>query len=246
MKRSTRLIERTVTVLLLAGLVVSSAQQSAAQPKSISVSLSGGAGYLPLADWEDFSTSISSSHFKKDRLGSYLDLRAVYHLNNRHAIALHVEDIRTSASLYHAMALTGPAGDTSGYACSVNSWDFSAIPVGVSYEFYLVRSDESTSLFLGAGLSYFFSKVEYKSWFLHDGLFGDLGSEGTRDGDGYGVHAYAGVQCQLTDHILFVSRVRSRYADGMAFTDKNDDVKVEFTGVDFTLGLGWRFWPTSD
>ena len=241
MERSTRLTERLVIALLFAGLAACFAQESWAQLDRISVSLSGGAGYLPLKDWEDFATSISSSHFEKDKFGSYLDLRAVYHLTDRHAVALNVENINTSASLYHAMALTGPTGDTSGYASSVNTWDFSAIPVGLSYEFYPVRSDESTSLFLGVGVSYFFSELEYKSWFLHDGFFGDLGSKGTRDGEGYGVHAYVGVQSQLTEQLLVESRLRGRYADGMAFTDEERDVKVEFTGMDFTLGLGWRF-----
>ena len=231
MERSTRLTERIVIALLFAGLAACFAQESWAQLDRISVSLSGGAGYLPLKDWEDFATSISSSHFEKDKFGSYLDLRAVYHLTDRHAVALNVENINTSASLYHAMALTGPTGDTSGYASSVNTWDFSAIPVGLSYEFYPVRSDESTSLFLGVGVSYFFSELEYKSWFLHDGFFGE----------GYGVHAYVCVQSQLTEQLLVVSRLRGRYADGMAFTDEERDVKVEFTGMDFTLGLGWRF-----
>jgi len=232
---------RMILVCFCLGLVLCCARESMAKAHEFSVSVSGGAGYLPLRDWEDFSTSISSSHFEKDKFGSYVDLRAVYHLTDKHAVALNVENINTSASLYHAMALTGPTGDTSGYASSVVEWDFSAIPVGLSYEFYPMRSDESASPFLGVGVSYFFSELEYKSWFLHDGFFGDLGSKGTRDGEGYGVHAYVGVQSQLTEQLLVVSRLRCRYADGMAFTDEERDVKVEFTGVDFTLGLGWRF-----
>ena len=232
---------RMILVCFCLGLVLCCAQESMAQLDQITVSVSGGAGYLPLNDWEEFATRISSSHFEKDKFGSYLDLRAVYHLTDKHAVALNVESINTSASLYNAMALTGPTGDTSGYASFVIKWDFLAIPVGLSYEFYPMRSDESTSPFLGVGASYFFSEVEYKSWFLHPGFFGDLGSEGTRDGEGYGVHAYVGVQSQLTDHLLVVSRVRARYADGMAFTDEKGDIKVEFTGVDFTIGLGWRF-----
>lgn len=232
---------RMILVCFCLGLVLCCARESMAKAHEFSVSVSGGAGYLPLRDWEDFSTSISSSHFEKDKFGSHLDLRAVYHLTDKHAVALNVENINTSAPLYHAMALTGPTGDTSGYASSVVEWDFSAIPVGLSYEFYPMRSDESTSAFFGLGVSYFFSELEYKSWFLHDGFFEDSGSEGARDGEGYGVHAYVGVQSQLTEQLLVVSRLRGRYADGMAFTDEERDVEVEFTGMDFTLGLGWRF-----
>jgi len=226
---------------LCIGMVLFCAQESLAQFDRISVSVSGGAGYLPLKDWKDFATSISSSHFDKDEFSSYLDFRVVYYLTDKHAIALNVEDINTSASLCGAMALTGATGDTTGYTSFVDEWDFSAIPIGLSYEFYPKGSEEKVTPFFGIGASYFFSEVKAKSWFLHDGLFGNLSSESTRDGEGYGVHAYVGVQSQLTEHLLIVSRVRGRYSDGMAFTDKKGAIKVEFTGVDFTLGLGWRF-----
>ena len=232
---------RMILVCFCLGLVLCCVQESMAQLDRISVSVSGGAGYVSLEDWTDFWSSITHGHYEKDKLGIFLESRVVYHFTDKHAVALNVESINTSASLYHAMALTGPTGDTSGYASSVVEWDFSAIPVGLSYEFYPMRSDESTSPFFGLGVSYFFSELEYKSWFLHPGFFGDLGSEGTRDGEGYGVHAYVGVQCQLTEQLLVVSRLRGRYSDGMAFTDKERAIKVEFTGVDFTIGLGWRF-----
>ncbi len=41
--------------------------------------------------------------------------------------------------------------------------------------------------------------------------------------------------------LYLVSRLRGRYANGMGLTDKEGDIKVEFTGIDFTFGVGWRF-----
>ena len=234
-------VERIAFLWLCAGIILCSAQESLAQLDRISVSVSGGAGYLPLKDWEDSFSSILCSHYERDQFGTYSEFRVAYHLTEKHAIALNVESINTSASLYNAMALTDPMGEIRGYASSVCEWDFSAIPVGLSYEFYLRGSEEEVTPFLGAGGSYFFSKVKAKSYFLHDGIFEDLSSESTRDGDGYGLHLYAGVQSKLTKHLLIFSRLRGRYSDGMAFTDKKESVKVEFTGFDFTLGLGWRF-----
>ncbi len=232
---------RLIFLPLCIGLALWWCADALAQFDKISISLSGGAGYLPLNDWEDFATNISSSHFEKDKFGTYSELRVAYHLAGKHAIAPNVENINTSAFLHIADALTGPFGDTSGYASSVIEWDFSAVPVGLSYEFYPIGWEEKVTPFLGAGASYFFSKLEFKSYFLHDGRFADLSSEGVRDGEGYGLHLYVGVQSRLTEHLLIFSRLRGRYSDGMVFTDKQEAVKVEFTGFDLTLGLGWRF-----
>lgn len=241
MKKTVVARGRLIFLPLCIGLVLWWGADGLAQLDKISISLSGGAGYLPLNDWEDFATSISSSHFEKDKFGTYSELRVAYHLAGKHAIALNVESINISASAHIANALTGPFGDTSGYASSVIEWDFSAVPIGLSYEFRPTGSEESVTPFLGAGASYFFSKLEFKSYFLHDGRFADLSSEGTRDGEGYGLHLYVGVQSEVTKHFFIISRLRGRYSDGMAFTDEEEDVKVEFTGFDFTLGFGWRF-----
>jgi outer membrane protein W len=241
MNRQIRFRGRIIFACLCIGIVLFCAQESLAQFDRISVSVSGGAGHLPLKEWEDFATSNSSDHFDRDRFGSYLDFRIAYYLTEKHVIALNVEDLKTFASVCGVMTLTGPTGDTLGYACSLHEWDFSAIPIGLSYEFHPTGSEEKVSPFLGVGASYFFSKVKGKSWFLHDGRFENLSSGVTRDGEGCGLHLYVGVQSKLTKHLLIFSRLRGRYADGMAFTDKKGDIKVEFTGVDFTLGLGWRF-----
>lgn len=214
---------------------------SQAQFDRFSFTLSGGAGYVSLNDWEDFCSRVSMSHYEKDKLGTFLESRITYHFTDKHAIALNVENIKTSAILCGSMILTGPWPELEDHACYVDEWDFSATPIGLSYEFFPLGCEEKVWPFLGAGASYFFSKVEAKSYFLNDGRFEGLDSESSRDGNGYGLHVYAGIQSRVAKHLLFISRLRGRLADGMAFTDKKAAAKVEFTGFDFTIGWGWSF-----
>ena len=241
MNRQIRFRGRIIVACLCVGVVLLCAHQSLAQFDRISFSFSGGAGYVSLEDWKDFFSGVSSSHFEKDKFGTFLELRMSYHFTHKHAVALNVENIKTSATLCGALALTDPWPDTTGYACYVDEWDFSAVPIGLSYEFYPKGFEGNVSPFFGVGASYFFSEVEAESYYLHDGIFADLSSSSTREGEGYGVHLYAGVQSKLTEHLLIFSCLRCRYADGMAFTDKKGAIKMEFTGADFALGVGWRF-----
>lgn len=241
MCRKTPLICRIAVTCLWIGLVSLWAQPSSAQLSRISVSVSGGAGYVSLEDWTDFWSSISSSHYQKDNLGTFLESRLVYHFTDRHALALNVENIRAEASLYYIMSMwMYPGGEDTLFIACLKEWDFSAVPVGLSYEYYPKGRGEKVSPFLGAGASYFFSRVETKGSYLQKERFGPT-SHRTRKGEGFGVHLYIGLQSEITEHLFITSRFRGRYSDGMAFTDEEGDVKVEFTGVDFTLGLGWRF-----
>lgn len=231
-----------ITILVLCVIVVLFwCRFSMSQDHKVSVSLSGGAGYLPLEDWKDFATSISPGYYKMDNFGSYANLRMSYFLTDKQAIALDIENIKTSASLCAIVIFTNEFGDDIGNATNVIEWHFSAIPVGLSYEFYPKSTKGCISPFLGVGASYFFSELTAKQSYLYSPYSYFLLPKSTRTGQGYGLHAYLGIRSRLTDHLMVVSRLRGRYSDGMAFSDKKGAVKVEFTGVDFTLGLGWMF-----
>jgi hypothetical protein len=236
-----RLRKSIVLTCLCTIMILFFSNSSQAQLDRFSFTLSGGAGYVSLNDWGDLCSRVSMSHYEKDKLGTFLESRIAYHLTDKHAIALNVENIKTSAILYGAMILTGPWSEPEDHACYVDEWDFSATPVGLSYEFFPLGCEEKVSPFLGAGASYFFSKVEAKCYFLHNGRFEGLDSESSRDGDGYGLHVYAGIQSRIANNLLFISRLRGRFADGMAFTDNKAAAQVEFTGFDFTIGWGWSF-----
>jgi hypothetical protein len=154
---------------------------SQAQLYRFSFALGGGAGYVSLDDWEDLFSSITMSHYQREKLGTFLEARVAYHLTDKHAIALNVENISISAFLCGAMPLGSYTPPPEDHACYVDQWDFSATPIGLSYEFFPLGHQEKISPFLGTGASYFFSKVVAKSHFLNNGRFEGLDSLVCRD-----------------------------------------------------------------
>ncbi len=232
---------RMVYICLCVAMVLFGVLPLQAQSNKISFSVSGGAGYLPLDDWKDTFSGNPSDCFREDKFGSYLDFHASYYLTNKHALALDVEHIAVSASLFDVSIRTNEFGHFVGYFQTVVEWDFSATPIGFSYEFYPNGRESKVSPFLGGGFAYFFSQVRGQSFIYLDQITENQIQKSSRTGKGYGLHVYAGLESKLTDHWVVLSRLRGRYADGMAFTDKPGAIKVEFTGVDFTLGLGWMF-----
>lgn len=240
MNREMRFKRWFIFIWLCFGVFLFSAHESLAQFSRISIRGSTGAGYLPLRDWENFCEDIQLSHFSKDRFGSYRNLDIDYHVTEKHIIALTVEDIRTCVSLFGVEVFT-TVTDTIGYASYITEWNFKTTPLGLSYEFHPTGLHRRISPFLGIGISYFISEVKATFFEIHNSLFEKQTQEDTRNGKGYGFHVYIGLQSQIMQHLYLVSRLRGRYADGMGFTDKEGDIKVEFTGIDFTLGVGWRF-----
>ena len=63
----------------------------------------------------------------------------------------------------------------------------------------------------------------------------------TRTGEGHRLHTVLGLVTHITNRMHLVSQARYRFADGMAFTDKEGSIKIEFTGFDASLGLEWSF-----
>ena len=241
MNKTMRWRRQIVCGCLLVGTTLFCSSQSQAQFNRLSFTLSGGAGYVSLDDWGDSFSKVSLSHYEKDKFGQFLESRIAYHLTDKYAVAFSLEKINTCASLFLTDVFTSEFGDTVGVASHVIEWDFLAVPVGLSFEFYPKSSEDRVAPFLGAGLSYLLSDVEAEYRYVYSERFSSVGGRGSRDGVGYGIHLYVGVQSKLTDHFLIFSRLRGRYADGMAFSEEEGDVKVEFTGFDFTMGWGWRF-----
>ena len=233
--------ERMVLICFCLAMVLFGGHAVQSEAYKISFSVSGEAGYLPLDDWKGTFRDYPSGRFWEDKFGSYLDFHASYFLTDKHALALDVEHIAVSASLYDVSIRTNEVGHFVGYFQTFLEWDFSSTPVGFSYEFYPKGRESKVSPFFGGGFAYFFSQVRGQTFIYLDQITENPIQKNTRTGEGYGLHAYVGIESKLTDHWVVLSRVRGRYADGMAFTDKPGDIKVEFTGVDFTLGLGWRF-----
>lgn len=229
-----------IFIWLCFGIVLFSAQESLAQFGRISIRGSIGTGYLPLSDWGDFFGQGESSHYVKDRFGSYWEVGIAYHITEKHVMAFTVGGIKTSASLLEVMMIFYLDGDTTGFAAHVAEWDFRTTPLNLSYEFYPVELHRKNSPFFGVGVSYLLSELEAKAFGYFDSPFREWTQQGTRDGKGYGFHVYLGLQSQITPHVYFISRLRGQYADGMGFTDKKGNIKVEFTGIDLTFGVSWK------
>ena len=204
------------------------------------ISLNAGTGYLPMSDWADFAEFDGPSYFHIDDYGTYMDARLTLFLSFKHALTLNIENIKTFATSSSIIAITNDTGDTLGTANSVLEWHYRSMPVGLSYEYYPRGNDRVVLPYLGSGISYYFSKVKTQLNELGEsGL--NLEAYSEREEKGYGVHIYAGFKAMFHNRFYFESRLRARYADGGGFTDESGDIAIEFTGIDLTAGIAWRF-----
>jgi outer membrane protein W len=190
-----------------------------ANAQSLSVQASVGVVTLPLNDWSNFFGNTSNASYTKNNPNLYWALSVYYPLGRDHSIQIGTELIRTSAS-------------SSSPAITVN-WKFQGIPITLGYEYKVLTFNEHFTPVAGMGISYFISQV--------DGSDNVFNITSRRNGNGYGVHLSLGLRWEFAQSLGMVSQIRYRYSDGMAFTDKNNDVKVEFTGFDFSTGLSWGF-----
>jgi len=236
-----KLLKLIVLHLLGICILFGMSSESCAQNQIISMSVSAGGGYLPLKDFSDFYGKFSDT-YNKDKAGKYLGFKFTHHLNQRHALVLHVEHISIAATSFVSMDRISEHGEIleEGWETFNTDFDFASTPIGLSYEFFINGMDKKISHILGVGLSFYISSLIYETIYIKNPL-GLPDQKDTRDGRGYGFHAYYSMQYNFHQNYYFESRLRARYADGMYFTDKPGEIDIDFTGVDITLGLGWRF-----
>jgi outer membrane protein W len=187
--------------------------------QQFSVQTSVGVVHLPFYDWSKFWGELPNSFYSKNNPNLYYSLYVHYSLNSDNAINIGTELINSSAFLSSSTVTI--------------DWKFRAIPITLGYEYKILTFNKGSALILGAGFSYFISKVT-----AHDNYFNITSN---RYGNGYGVQGSVGLNAELTENIGMVSQVRYRYSDGMAFTDKKGSIKIEFTGFDFSTGLSYNF-----
>ena len=175
-----------------------------------------GAGYLPMSDWEDFWQG-AVGNYRQDRLGLYAEASFTSRFTQRHAVRFTFEWITTSASAGEAL-----------------EWDFETFPVSASYELTLRGAEPGALTLLGVGAGYYMSSVEARNHQTPNP------TSDTRNGDGYGFHGYLRQTALIADHVSLSGMIRGRWADGMALDDNDGDVKIEFTGVDVSMGIEYR------
>ena len=201
--------------------------------KHISVGLAAGTGHMPLEKWESFAATLQSYQYESDDLGKYSEAWVRYRVSQRHSLRLGVEYIMVSA--LGTTLMIGGANDI--IQVYSTTWDFTAVPISLAYELNVERGETAAAPFLGCGVGYYFSDVDATSKELGPRVFGD--TSGSRSGNGLGMCVYAGLRAAVVKGGSLVTQLRYRYADGMVFTEKNGDGKVEFTGVDLTVGIEW-------
>jgi hypothetical protein len=225
----------------IALLLLITAQGSQAEPSRLSVRAAIGGGYMPINDFTEFLNDVKPGHVSRERFSSVLGFDILYDITDQHSVLLGVGNVETSVFL-NSVIIYHTGNDTLGYGSDVVEYSFHAMPIGLSYEFRPWQTRERVAPLVGVGVSYFISELNFRSITVHDPFLGDHSSEGSREGNGYGIHAYAGFQSRISPRLFLFSRVRGRYADGMAFSDPPESIKVEFSGVDIVFGLGCTLW----
>lgn len=193
-------------------------------------SLRGSVGfvYLPMSDWSDFFGEISNSYYQKNNPNTYVALSVHCAFSEHHSVNVSAEVIRSSASVTTTPPMFLALGPV-----MVVDWKFQGIPLSVGYEYRCTPFSEHFIPLVGIGISCVFSEVEATDHFFD--------RTESRHGNGYGIHGSVGLIAQVTNSLGMVTQVRYRYSDGMAFSGAEDDVKVEFTGLDVSIGLEWTF-----
>ncbi|MCH7939936.1 MAG: hypothetical protein IID13_09360 [Candidatus Marinimicrobia bacterium] len=148
-------------ILIIAILVLASANPTPAQSSPISVRITAGTVFLSLRDWERFFTDIADHEYQHHVPDPYVGASVHLALSDRHAISVGTERIRTSGSLFGYMVIINQTGDSLGIlAVDIVNWTFQGIPITLGYEYRRPLWNGRIIPFAGAGLSYFMSQVQ--------------------------------------------------------------------------------------
>jgi len=231
---------RTLMTLIILTFIITSSGMAQKPPGQNFISINAGTGYMPMSDWRDFAENWLGGYYHRDQFGANLDARLTLFLGFKHAITINIERITIFSSAALTSAIVDLNGDTLDIEASTAEWHFRSMPVGLSYEYYPRGNDRPVLPYIGGGLSYYFTNIK--------GQLNDLTGSGflipaydERDEKGYGLHLYAGLKALLHKKIYVETRLRARYADGSGLSSDDGDVKIEFTGIDLTAGIAWRF-----
>ncbi|HMB89351.1 MAG TPA: hypothetical protein VKP65_00800 [Rhodothermales bacterium] len=191
-------------------------------------------GLCPCLTYAQASSSEPSSS------GSSLSKTFSFHfpVAERQSISLGTEIMKT-ASIPKDLAEEVQAKPT---------WDLKAVPVTLGYSYELADPGKGIVPIVGVGVSYYFCEVKKHRSMDASGSMLYVSSPGTPDavekerGMGYGFQATLGLRTEITRHIFVQAQSRTRYVNGFAFMGQHaEDLGMEFTKIDVTLGLGYTF-----
>jgi hypothetical protein len=212
-----------ISIILILLIIISPISSS----QSVYSKASFGIAHYTLPDWSDFWSGITNEKYSKNNPNMSYLFSLGYQLNERHSLALEVEYLQAYPFMSNPTL----------------SWEFKAIPISIVYELRFGALSQNIIPYIGAGVSYVISEVTAISYILPVFYDGRELIEATnkRDGKGYGIHSNLGILTNISNSIFLDSHFRFRFSDGMAFTDEEGYIKVEFTGYHFNFGIGYRF-----
>ena len=222
-----------VTVLSLIVFLAATPSYSS----EFSLGAGGGVGYMPMTEWEEFTTSGPNSHYSADDVALYLDVLARIRLGGKHGLRVSYGRISKSADwAVVSQFVPGPGSST-----SVVEYKFSTAPFGFAYEYFFSGFENGSTTFAGLGASVYFTSLEAKARDLGISAFPNPPERSERVGRGLGVEIFIGQRARVSDRLSIDVQIRGRWADGLLFSDDAGDIKVEFSGVDVFVFGEWFF-----
>ena len=201
--------------------------------------VSSGIAKLPMKEWENFMNETSPSKFSSDKFSINHSFEIEYEIISNHSIIIDISQINYKID-YYSVIFWGTFDDTTDYSFDNITYKFRSYPIHLGYKF---SPNFKIPMYFKGKIGYYFSEVKSQLHPIFDrtGVLSQLSQKGKREGKGYGIEFGIGLDQQLTKHLLFATEISYRYANGMGFTDESKSVKVEFTGLYFTLKIGWQF-----
>ncbi len=204
------------------------------QNSQMSLRTNIGVAYLPFSDWKNnFGSTISNyEYYDSGDPIIYGGLSIHYRINKYHSINIGSEILNQNihyAGQYEGMITP----DSMGVIPIKIEWRMRGIPFTIGYEYHTNYFKDNFEPIFGIGCSYFFSHLDAISVIPY------RTTKATRSGKGYGLHSYIAFSSKITPKISSLWQVRYRYSNGMAFTDEKGNVKVQFSGLDFSIGLNY-------
>lgn len=211
--------------------------QAEAHAGSIALRVFAGGVHLPLKEWSDFFGQTSDGYYRQDRFNLYTGGTIHYRLRSHHAVSVGIEVLKTSPSLRISQRLIDEQGNDLGPFITVTHWKMQGIPLTVGYEYTFGVDSSHWAPVVGVGGSYWVSQVEGQTTVLSPPTGVASPPPLKRTGKGYGLQVSIGVRLQVTRHLVGIPQLRYRYANGMAFSGRKQDIDVEFTGIDGSVGV---------
>lgn len=207
-----------------------------AQSRSIVVNLDAGIAKLPMKEWVDFFGS--SPNYEASEFATIIGGELVYNFTTKHSISIHVSQIEYESNLHLTNVWTDEMGSIIDSSFGKIHWDFESVPIRIGYKFYPTAKLRS---YVSFRTGYYLSRVKPKAEPIFTGSGYLSISNDERKGRGYGFEIGLGLERRIAEHAMLTAELSYRYADGMGFTDKPNDIKVEFTGLYLISKIGWQF-----